>query len=164
MCLQGFWMHIIHGIAKSLLNHALIVDLLWNVRHIWWRKGRMQTQMAQLHIEQQPLTKHSNVATLATNNTTLSPATVVLHRHSQLIRWGKPPVKIMAQSMSYYAHRVNSFKVLAHVNCLMGVVHTTCRTTMLIAMYFGEYPIYLSTTPMRRLTCVNSLKLLTLRA
>ena len=46
--------------------------------------------------------------------------------------------------MSYYAHRVNSFKLLAHVNRLMGVVHTTCRTTMLIAMYFGEYPIYLS--------------------
>ncbi len=44
--------------------------------------------------------------------------------------------------MSYYAHRVNSFKLLAHVNCLMGVVHTTCSTTMLIAMYFGEYPIY----------------------
>ena len=39
--------------------------------------------------------------------------------------------------MSFYAHRVNSFKLLAHVNCLMGVVHTTCRTTMLIAMYFG---------------------------
>ena len=78
------------------------------------------------------------------NNTTLRPATVALHRHSQLIWWGKPPVKIMAQSMSYYAHRVNSFKLLAHVNCLMGVVHTTCRTTMLIAMYFGEYPIYLS--------------------
>jgi hypothetical protein len=46
--------------------------------------------------------------------------------------------------MSFYAHRVNSFKLLAHVNCLMGVVHTTRRTTMLIAMYFGEYPIYLS--------------------
>ena len=80
----------------------------------------------------------------ATNNTTLSPATVALHRHSQLIRWGKLPVKLMAQNMSYYAHRVNSFKLLAHVNCLMGVVHTTCRTTTLIAMYFGEYPIYLS--------------------
>ena len=42
---------------------------------------------------------------------------------------------------SLAAHRVNSFKLLAHVNCLMGVVHTTCRTTMLIAMYFGEYPM-----------------------
>ena len=50
----------------------------------------------------------------------------------------------MAQSMSFYAHRVNSFKLLAHVNRLMGVVHTTCRTTMLIAMYFGEYPIYIT--------------------
>ena len=44
--------------------------------------------------------------------------------------------------MSFYAHRVSSFKLLTHVNRLMGVVHTTCRTTMLIAMYFGEYPIY----------------------
>ena len=51
--------------------------------------------------------------------------------------------------MSFYAHRVNSFKLLAHVNRLMGVVHTTCRTTMLIAMYFGEYPIYLCLLPLR---------------
>ena len=61
----------------------------------------------------------------------------------------------MAQSLSYYTHGVNSYKLLAHVNCLMGVVHTTCRTTMLIAMYFGvsclcpsrcDLKIYLSFT------------------
>ena len=75
----------------------------------------------------------------ATNNTALSPATVALQAFTTNPMW-KLPVKIMAQSMSFYAHRVNSFKLLAHVNRLMGVVHTTCRTTMLIAMYFGEYP------------------------
>ena len=32
----------------------------------------------------------------------------------------------------------------------MGVVHTTCSTTMLIAMYFEEYSIYLLSTNIRR--------------
>ena len=80
----------------------------------------------------------------------LRPTTVALYRHSQPpLRWGKLLVKIMAQSVpEFYTFclRIESIVtgLLAHVNRLMGVVHTTCRTTMLIAMYFGEYPIYLS--------------------
>ena len=55
--------------------------------------------------------------------------------HPQPFRWGKPPVKIMAQSVpEFYTFclRIESIVpgLLAHVNRLMGVVHTTRRTTI----------------------------------